>query len=711
MKSEKESESQIKLQMKNRILFLGLLLIVFGLRIDAQTIKNIHRHNLPVLRIPTHLIDKVETAEVNGERVLKVIQLNGYVSQIPVSQIDSITHSLGEAVDPAQLGNLRTASVMGVVTGPTGAPEMNAIVRSPYGGEETRTDPNGVFFLNNILVYDKLGYITITKPGFHQGSRSFLPLETGSNRVNVQLLPMTQSGSFTASAGGTVTSGLLQLSFPANAIQLNGQPYSGIVNVFAEALDPTSTAMFDQMPGELLGGMNDSLRLLRSFGMASIELRDANMNELQLADSFFSTLTFTIPASLQAEAPASIDWWSFDEEQGIWMHEGMAQKQDNQYIGQASHFSWWNLDVPGTYNEFIGTIHSFGGSAISNAQINLVSPTLGTGITYTNSEGLFSSRVPINQTLNLSIYLTCNTLNDWTLVQSENFFSGTDPIIGAYTVTLTGNYPITGTVVTCSGQPIISGYVKMGLQIYPTIQGQYTIYACLGDNFIQGFENTFPDSIIASDLITVQVTSLGVEINDLSCCNQVFGFVTDVEGIIYPTIFIGNQVWMAENLRTAKYSNGDSIPNELNDIAWEQISSGAWCNYDNSIANDIIYGKYYNWYAMTDSRNVCPAGWHIPSNDEWILLADNLGGISVAGGKMKTISGWNGSNTGATNESSFSALPVGWRSNNGYFNNLGSVGWYWTSELLSRSLHSNSMYLGSAPESPTSGLTIRCVKD
>ena len=102
-------------------------------------------------------------------------------------------------------------------------------------------------------------------------------------------------------------------------------------------------------------------------------------------------------------------------------------------------------------------------------------------------------------------------------MQSENFFSGTDPIIGAYTVTLTGNYPITGTVVTCSGQPIISGYVKMGLQIYPAIQGQYIIYACLGDNFIKGFETTFPDSTTASDLITVQVTSLGVDVSDLSC--------------------------------------------------------------------------------------------------------------------------------------------------------------------------------------------------
>jgi hypothetical protein len=215
-------EFQTKLRMKKRILFLGFLLMLFGLRIDAQTLKNIHRHNQPVLRIPTHLIDKVETADVQGTPHLRVIQFNGYVSEIPLAQIDSITHSEGQAVDPAQLGNLRTASVTGVVRDHNNEPMFDCIVRSPYGGEETRTDPNGVFLLSNILVYDKLGYITITKPGFHQGSRSFLPLENGSNRVNVQLLPMTQSGSFTSSTGGTVTSGSLQLNFPANAIQQNG---------------------------------------------------------------------------------------------------------------------------------------------------------------------------------------------------------------------------------------------------------------------------------------------------------------------------------------------------------------------------------------------------------------------------------------------------------------------------------------------------------
>jgi len=148
--------------MKNLSAIILLICLSIFAELPAQTLKNIYRHNLPVLRIPTALIDKVETAEIEGQRTLRVIQFNGFVSQIPVAQIDSITHTEGTALDPAQLGNLRTASVMGVVRGPTGAPEMNAIVRSPYGGEETRTDLNGVFFLNNILVYDKLGYITIT---------------------------------------------------------------------------------------------------------------------------------------------------------------------------------------------------------------------------------------------------------------------------------------------------------------------------------------------------------------------------------------------------------------------------------------------------------------------------------------------------------------------------------------------------------------------
>jgi uncharacterized protein (TIGR02145 family) len=668
--------------MKKRILFLGFLLTVFGLRIDAQTLKNIHRHNQPVLRIPTHLIDKVETAEVNGAQVLQVRQLNGYVSEIPLAQIDSITHSEGEAVDPAQLGNLRTASVMGVVTGPTGAPERNAIVRSPYGGEETRTDPNGVFFLNNILVYDKLGYITITKPGFHQGSRSFLPLETGSSRVNVQLLPMTQSGTFSASSGGIVTSGLLQLNFPANAITLNGQPYTGTVRVYAASLDPTSSSMFDQMPGELLGGMNDSLRLLRSFGMASIELRDANMNELQLADSTFATLTFSIPSSLQAEAPQSIDWWSFDETFGYWKHEGAAVRQGSQYLGQASHFSWWNCDVPENFNDLFGSVNTPVGIPISDAFINVISPTMGTAVAYTNSEGLFTGRVPKNQQLTLNAFLACTTTNNWVLVHSETLYSQSQVLSSTVIASLDGYYPISGIVVNCENQPVESGYVTLGPQVYMTNEAsQFTIQTCAtGEYEIRGFDITAPESTKVSEITTVQVDIQGVDAGVLQTCLEIFGTVADIDGNIYPTVLIGNQWWMAENLRSITYANGESIPNVSDSTSWGQLSSGAWCNFNNSEANDEEFGKMYNWYSVADPRNVCPTDWHVPTVAEWTALTDYLGGQAVAGGKMKTTTSWQNVVTNGTNESGFSALPGG--SRNGYsgtFYSIGYYGYWWSS--------------------------------
>ena len=708
--------------MMKHVLFFSLFLLISNPKVNAQTLKNIHRHNLPVLRIPTHLIDKVETAEVNGAQVLQVHQLNGYVSEIPLAQIDSITHSEGEAVDPAQLGVLRTASVMGVVTGPTGAPEMNAIVRSPYGGEETRTDPNGVFLLSNILVYDKLGYIIITKPGFHQGSRSFLPLETGSNRVNVQLLTMTQSGSFTASAGGTVSSGLLQLTFPANAITLNGQPYTGTVLVYAASLDPTSTSMFDQMPGDLLGVLNDSMSILRSFGMMSVELRDANMNELQLANEQSATLTFNIPASLQAEAPQSIDWWSFDEDQGIWIHEGVAQKQGNTYVGQASHFSWWNLDVPGTFNDMALTVVSSKGDLVSGAKVELVSPTMGTLTRYTNANGVISGRVPKNQDLELRIYLICSVTNDWTLATTGTINSLDGPIAESFQAELFNYefYPISGTVVNCQNQPVASGYVKMGSQVYLTNEtGQFTIQTCAaGEYVIRAYDTSNPDSIKASALDTVQVGIDGINIGDLQACIEFFGAVSDIEGHIYQTVLIGSQFWMAENLRSATYANGEPIPN-VTDTTWAQLSTGAWCHYDNNTANDAIYGKLYNWYTTVDPRGLCPVGWHVPTDAEWTVLMDYLGGESVAGGKMKSTTGWNAPNTGATNESGFSGLPGGSRaaSNDGLYDLVGYYGDLWSSSESSAAFAwfcFLDLYSGGTARfsnDKRNGHSVRCLRD
>jgi len=706
-------------------LYTLLLLTIFASsnKLDAQTIKNIHRQNLPVLQIPVELIDKVQTVEVNGIKNLQITPLFGEITQIPISEIDSITHYLG-FVNPEQLGVMRSASVMGVVRDAQNAPINNAIVRSPYGGEETHTDLNGVFFLNNILVYDKLGYVTIEKTGFHKGSRSFLPLAQGANYVNVQLLPFVSSGFvFSAADGGQVTAGALQISFPPNAIELNGQPYNGVFRVYAQTLDPTSSAMFDQMPGDLIGGLNNSLRLLRSFGMASIELRDLNMQKLQLADGSSATLTFNIPTALQAEAPPTIDWWSFDEILGYWKHEGIAQKQGNQYIGSASHFSWWNLDIPETFNEFYGTVNSTVGDPLSNAQINLVSPTLGTVNSYTNIEGQFSGRVPRNQNLTLNIYLPCSTTNDWALAETQAIQSVEDSIVGIYTASLSGFYPITGTVVNCQSQPISDGYVSLGSQVYITNQGEFTIQTCAtGQYILRGFDLTFPDSIKVSDLLSIQVGSSGADAGNIQACSQYAATVTDIDGNTYETLLIGAQLWMTENLKTTRFADGSVIPNELGDCTvWTQLTTPSWCAYNNDPANETIYGKLYNGWTAADSRNACPTGWHVPELYEYISLTDYLGGSTVAGGKMKDQLGWNVPNVGASNSSGFTAVPGGVKCFSGTSSGFSDLGFnsYWWSPSQEGATN-NAAYISLSNISQEATLfsvskkvvmSIRCVKD
>ena len=147
-----------------------------------------------------------------------------------------------------------------------------------------------------------------------------------------------------------------------------------------------------------------------------------------------------------------------------------------------------------------------------------------------------------------------------------------------------------------------------------------------------------------------------------------YGTMTDQNGNIYKTITIGTQTWMAENLRVTKYRNGDPIPNVTDNAAWAALTTGAYCSYANTTDKDKIatYGLLYNWFTVTDSRNIAPAGWHVPTNDEWETLTTFLGGAG-AGGQMKETgtTHWLSPNTGATNESGFSGTPAGARSHDG----------------------------------------------
>jgi uncharacterized protein (TIGR02145 family) len=150
--------------------------------------------------------------------------------------------------------------------------------------------------------------------------------------------------------------------------------------------------------------------------------------------------------------------------------------------------------------------------------------------------------------------------------------------------------------------------------------------------------------------------------------------VTDVEGNVYNTVTIGNQTWMKENLKVTKYRDGTAIGTTTASIPNDSSSKYQWA-YNGAESNVSTYGRLYTWYAATDSRGVCPSGWHLPTNAEWTTLITYLG-ESVAGGKMKEAgtTHWISPNTGATNSSGFTALPGGYRNGSAAFGSMGHSG-------------------------------------
>ncbi len=201
--------------------------------------------------------------------------------------------------------------------------------------------------------------------------------------------------------------------------------------------------------------------------------------------------------------------------------------------------------------------------------------------------------------------------------------------------------------------------------------------------------------------------------------------VTDIEGNYYATVIIGSQEWMAENLKTSKYSNGVNIPNITDNIQWNDLIDGAYCFYNNDASNNQTYGKLYNYYSVISSNNLCPNGWHISNITEWDELRNFLDPTdATSGGQMKSNSSlWTSPNVGATNSSGFSAIPGGFRNNSeptsgiGVFSGKGTMAFFWTSEeanLLSaydRYLINVDDPLFTSADNKNDALSIRCMKN
>jgi uncharacterized protein (TIGR02145 family) len=207
--------------------------------------------------------------------------------------------------------------------------------------------------------------------------------------------------------------------------------------------------------------------------------------------------------------------------------------------------------------------------------------------------------------------------------------------------------------------------------------------------------------------------------------NLTYGTMTGIDGNTYKTIQICNQSWMAENLKTTKFNDGTDIPLVTEETAWVNLTTPGYCWYDNDSAiNANPYGALYNWYTI-NTGNLCPSGWHVPNDAEWTTLINCLGGDVIAGGKLKEIgfAHWYDPNSGATNESGFTALPGGHRDTDAKFRYIGYYGYWWSAtENNATYAWYRTIYYDVGPFCGTCvisndyyykmlGLSVRCVKD
>ncbi len=213
--------------------------------------------------------------------------------------------------------------------------------------------------------------------------------------------------------------------------------------------------------------------------------------------------------------------------------------------------------------------------------------------------------------------------------------------------------------------------------------------------------------LIAIAIICVCATSLNAQV------------MKDVDGNVYLTTQIGTQTWMAENLKTTKFSDGTPLPFVPDDQAWKVLKTPAYCWFNYDISNKDLYGALYNWYTV-NSKKLCPAGWHVPEDTEWTILVTFLGDPVVAGNKLKEsgMKHWKNSATYSPDELGFTALPGGMRLYSGIFPDFaGSYAVWWTAteiddgEAWARGLQDITTKIWKGPNNKRNGYSIRCIKD
>ena len=494
-------------------------------------------------------------------------------------------------------GQTVKASFVGQVLDEAGQPIEDAVVR--VASKTVMSDKNGIFIIRDQSVNSARAIITAFKTGYFDSYRTLFVQKNSENRVTFRLLEKKNTGSFTASVGGKVTvPGGAEIDFPAASITLNGQVYSGKVNVAAHFIDPRSAYIYESMPGDLRGIRADgSEEALSTFGMLGVEMTDGSGQKLEVASGQKVTISAEISADLVANAPQTVPLWHFSETEGIWVEEGSATKVGTKYVGEVSHFSWWNYDATAPAIKISGTVVDQNGNPL-NVQVWACPATQslgwGCGHGQTDSSGMFCGLASKDVVLNISVVSYASTnFCDMTIKSFTVGPFSADSDLGTIVVNL--NAPgatvqttnISGHVLDCAGQPVVNGYVKL--------QGGQFVTTDATGHFSSSFNycsNAAPANISVqavdwtngkeSQLLSLP-TAPTVDFGDITACDDIDEYIRyDFDGAGLVTLLPGiDSLFIPNNSSLYGYDPSS------------QKSIGLGWNHNNVPANDLPLLYFY----------------------------------------------------------------------------------------------------------------------
>jgi uncharacterized protein (TIGR02145 family) len=382
-------------------------------------------------------------------------------------------------------------------------------------------------------------------------------------------------------------------------------------------------------------------------------------------------------------------------------------------------------DITQTTATVTGNVTSDGNDEVTSRGIcwnSSQNPTISNNITLEGTgAGTFTSSITQLMPDNIYYVRAFATNSVGTGYGNEVSFTTNPVIISTLTTTSVTSITLTsavsgGNITNNGGGALTARGVCWSTTTDPTINDNRTTNGNLTGSFVSNI--TGLQSGTTYYLRAYATNSAGISYGNQVSFKTMACSVTDIDGNIYYGVIIGNQTWMAENLKTTRYCNGDQIPDVNDENTWNNLSTDAMCTNIYIDNYSTIYGLLYNWYAVKDDREICPSGWHVPLDEEWTTLTTYLGGENIAGGKLKEkgTSHWISPNLDATNESGFTALPTGIRGSYGFDIALDWGFWWSASEYDTdgawhRIIFTYDSSVDRTYNNKKNGFSVRCIKD